>query len=76
MREDEEETEETVETAELVVPTSLEPGRSTPDARVLDRWWPLRGQCPPFHPVADIVPLPAARRVPRLSDRRPIRVLP
>jgi ADP-ribose pyrophosphatase YjhB (NUDIX family) len=49
-------TEEAIETAELVVPTDLPADEIHPQTRaVLDRWWPRRGDCPPFHLNADIV---------------------
>jgi ADP-ribose pyrophosphatase YjhB (NUDIX family) len=52
-------TEEAIEAVEFVVPTELDAQEIHPQTRaVLERWWPARGNCPPFHLVADIVMRP------------------
>jgi hypothetical protein len=52
-------TEEAIEAAEFVVPTSLEAEEIHPQTRaVLERWWPLRGRRPLFHLTADILTPP------------------
>ena len=54
-------TDEQIEAVEFVVPTSLDRGGIHPQTRaVLDRWWPLRGDCPPFHLAADVVTRPGS----------------
>jgi ADP-ribose pyrophosphatase YjhB (NUDIX family) len=52
-------TEENIEAAEFVVPTALDPMTIHPQERgLIERWWPLRGECPSFHLRADILMRP------------------
>lgn len=47
--------EEQIELAVFCDPSGHDPRAIHPQTRaVLDRWWPLRGDCPPFHLAADV----------------------
>lgn len=48
--------DEQIEVAEFRLPGSVDAREIHPQTKaVLDRWWPLRGNCPPFHLAADVV---------------------
>lgn len=53
--------EENIEATDFVDPTTLDPRTIHPQERdLILRWWPLRGRCPAFHLVADIVTAPGS----------------